>query len=174
MTKKKWEKILAEQIPQLVRYAKALTRNSELVEDLLQDCLERAWQKRDLWDSRRHIRPWLFSIMHNVFINQQKRLSLHCNNKSVMLVEVEQANLSSIDTHSELLELRDFETAFDKLKPIEREIILLAGLEGLSYKEIATITNCPVGTVMSKLSRAREKLRRLMNTEETDNVVQLR
>ena len=74
MTRKKWNKQLTEQIPHLLRYAKALTRDMDMAEDLIQDCLERAWSKRSLWNPQRKLRPWLFTIMHNLYINEINKL----------------------------------------------------------------------------------------------------
>jgi len=165
MTRQKWEKRLADQLPHLLRYANALTRNTELAEDLVQDCLERAWSKKFLWNSKRQLRPWLFTIMHNLFINQLKKQSINTTtfsdySTSERVVEDLSANMNEDNSH--LLQLRDFESALGKLTPEYREIILLAGLEKLTYKEIAKITGLPLGTVMSRLSRAREKLQQLM------------
>ena len=75
MTKNKWEKRLVEQMPRLLRYAKALTHNSELAEDLVQDCMERAWSRRWLYDPNLDLTTWLFTIMHNLYINQVKKLA---------------------------------------------------------------------------------------------------
>ena len=169
MTRNKWDKRLTEQIPHLLRYAKALTRNNDMAEDLIQDCLERAWNKRSLWNSQRKLRPWLFTIMHNVYINEISKIS---NQQCHIPID-----LSIVDEridHTQILHLRDLDNALGKLSPEYREVVLLAGLENLSYKEIANVTSLPLGTVMSRLSRAREKLRQLMDDSETDNVVQLR
>jgi len=177
MTRKKWENRLAEQLPHLLRYAKALTRNNELAEDLVQDCLERAWTKKLMWNPSRKLRPWLFSIMHNLFINQLNKRTV--STTSISNFNTDDAVMQDIvgnvnEDNSHLLQLRDLQAAMGKLSPEYREIILLAGLEDLSYKEIAKITNVALGTVMSRLSRAREKLRLLMDGEETDNVVKIR
>lgn len=169
MTRNKWEKRLKEQIPDLLRYAIALTRNKDMAEDLIQDCLERAWLKRHMWDPERQLRPWLFSIMHNLYINEITKLSSQQVSVPADLLIVDDC----ID-QTQLLQICDLEIALGKLSPEYREIILLAGLENLSYKEISKITALPLGTVMSRLSRAREKLRQLMDGCEIDNVVKLR
>ena len=167
MTRNKWNKLLMEQVPHLLRYAKALTRNSFIAEDLVQDCLERAWNKRSLWDSKRKLRPWLFTIMHNLFINQISKMKYEHIPIDITIED------ESVD-HSKLLKLRDLENAMGKLSPEYREVILLAGLENLTYKEISKVTNLPLGTVMSRLSRARVKLRQLMDGTEIEKVVQLK
>jgi len=169
MTRNKWDKRLTEQIPHLLRYAKALTRNNDVAEDLIQDCLERAWSKRSLWNSRRKLRPWLFTIMHNIYINEVNKISNQQVHIPVDLNLVDEA----IDP-TQMLKLRDLDNALGKLSPEYREVILLAGLENLSYKEIAKITSLNLGTVMSRLSRARDKLRQLIDGSETEKVVRLR
>jgi len=169
MTRKKWNKQLTEQIPHLLRYAKALTRDIDMAEDLIQDCLERAWRKRSLWDSQRKLRPWLFTIMHNVYINEISKLVNKHQHVSV--------DISMIDERvddSQVLRINEIDKALGKLNPEYREIVLLAGLEGMSYKEIAAITDLPLGTVMSRLSRAREKLKKLMDGSEIQKVVRIR
>jgi len=169
MTRNKWNKCLTEQIPGLLHYAIALTRSNDMAEDLIQDCLERAWNKRSLWNTQRKLRPWLFSIMHNIYINEINKIS----NKSIH-VPIDLSMVDDSVNNFQLLQIRDLENALGKLSPEYREVILLAGLENLSYKEIAKITDLPLGTVMSRLSRARGKLKQFMDGNEADNVVHLR
>lgn len=169
MTRNKWNKCITEEIPHLLRYAKALTRNPDMAEDLIQDCLERAWNKRSLWDSKRKLRPWLFTIMHNIYINEISKLQSKQQHVPIDIDLIDER----ID-HAQLLKIRDLESAMGKLSPEYREIILLAGLENLSYKEISKITRLPIGTVMSRLSRARDKLKMIMDDNLPDKVVQIR
>jgi RNA polymerase sigma-70 factor (ECF subfamily) len=167
MTKKKWEKVLAEQMPRLMLYAKALTHNSELAEDLVQDCLERAWSRRWLYDANRDLRAWLLTIMHNIFVNQIQKLE---NQQTI--VPIETVELSG-RSENDVMVLREFEMALTQLRPEHREIIILAGLENLPYKDIAKILKVSQGTVMSRLYRAREQLRELMHIQK-NNVVRLK
>lgn len=169
MTRHNWEKTIAEQIPGLLRYAHALIRSKDLTEDLVQDCLERAWSRRYMWNPERQLRPWLFTIMHNIYINQ---LQKHKNAPETVSVDL--VNIEDKSDPAEALKIRDFENALGELSPEYREVILLAGLENLSYKEIAAVTGLPMGTVMSRLSRARERLRQIMDGSDAENVVQLR
>ena len=169
MTKKIWNKHFEAELPHLVRYAKALTRSNDLAEDLIQDCLERAWNKRRLWDSKRKLRPWLFTIMHNQYINQINKPENRFTHVPLDLSMVEE----NIDP-ARLLQIRDLDEAMGKLNPKYREILLLVTIEGMSYKEVGEITNLPIGTVMSRLHRAREKLRLLMGYKGMGNVVKLR
>jgi RNA polymerase sigma-70 factor (ECF subfamily) len=168
MKSKNWESDIQEQIPRLRRYAHALTRNSHAADDLVQDCLERAWSKRDSWRLGSDLRAWLFTIMHNVFIN-----SLRSNRLQTQpFFEDECTDRTDHLENSHVL--RDFQSCLTKLKPDYQEVIVLACLEQMPYKEIAQITNIPVGTVMSRLSRGREQLRLLMEGHDVQNVVSIK
>ena len=167
MNKHKWEKQLAEQIPGLLRYAKALTHNGHFAEDLLQDCLERAWSRRLLYDQDKDLRVWLFTIMHNLYINHLNKLE-----NRQLTIPVESLELGSSDDNDLLL--RDFEKAMLKLRPEYKEILILIGVESLSYTEVAEILNIPIGTVTSRLYRARENLRFFMQDHQNGKVVKLK
>ena len=148
--------LIIDQIPHLRRYARALTGDPARADDLVQDCLERAWSRLHQWRHRKHIRGWLFTILHNLYVNTVKRQASGPNLVSVDNLE----NLRAVRGNQDgVLELRELDHALRKLSPADRGIILLVGLEQLSYRETAEILGVPVGTVMSRLSRAREKLR---------------
>jgi len=146
-------------IPHLRRYARALTGDQVAAEDLVQDTLERAWKRMALWRPGSNIRAWLFTIMHNLYVNQIKAAARgaqrNANSSDVTLP------LSS--SHDQRLELRDLHKALQGLTDEQREVVLLIGLEQLSYDEAAKVLRIPVGTVMSRLSRGREHLRLIMN-----------
>jgi RNA polymerase sigma-70 factor (ECF subfamily) len=168
MKTKEWEYRVYEQMPRLRRYALALTQNRVAAEDLVQDCLERAWDKRKTWRKDNNFRAWLFSIMHNQFINIVRRNKLASDYINSTTNHTEQFHS---ENHSIL---RDLERGLARLRVESREVVLLAGLEGMSYKEIAEITHTPIGTVMSRLSRGREELRALMSEPEDSKVVRLK
>jgi len=147
---------IAEHIPRLRRYARALAGDSHRADDLVQDTLERALTKFHLWRHGSDLRAWMFSIMHNVFINQLK------SRRELALDEVTEAALESAP-QSDPLQLRDLDAALRRLPAEQREVLLLVGLEQLSYAEASQALNVPVGTVMSRLSRGRERLRDLMS-----------
>ncbi len=130
--------------------------DSHRADDLVQDTLERALAKFHLWRRGSDMRAWMFSIMHNVFINQLKK------RREFALDEVTEAGLESAP-RSDPLELRDLDAALRRLPAEQREVLLLVGLEQLSYAEASQALGVPVGTVMSRLSRARERLRELMS-----------
>lgn len=154
---KKFEAELLEQIPSLRRYSKALTNNTCTADDLVQDVLERALRKKHLWHRGRHLRPWLFAIMHNVFVNEIKRQS-----KRATLQLVEDSDLYSTCNAESLWEKKQLQQAIRQLPEDQRQVFLMVSLEEFTYEEVANIMDTPIGTVMSRLSRARHRLRELM------------
>ena len=154
--------LLEAEIPRLRRYARALTRDVNRADDLVQSCLTRAIAKQHLWQYGTDLRAWLFTIMHNQHVNDVRRGVREGNN-----VELTEASTLAVESNAvPTLELRDLETAIGKLPPEQRQVILLVGLEGMAYEEVAKVLKVPVGTVRSRLSRARDQLRLLMGMEE--------
>jgi RNA polymerase sigma-70 factor, ECF subfamily len=146
------------EIPRLRRYARALTRDIVVADDLVQDCLTRALGKLHLWQEGSDLRAWLFTILHNQYVNHIRRAVRE--GATVGLNENEPL-LRRAPQQSKRLELRDLERAIAKLPGEQRVVILLVGLEGMRYEEVAAILDVPVGTIRSRLSRGREALRRL-------------
>ena len=153
-------------IPRLRRYARALTGDGARADDLVQDTLERALTKFHLWRADSDLRAWMFAIMHNVFINQLNA------RREIELDENLAAGLES-GPRSDPLELRDLDVALARLPAEQREVLLLVGLEQLSYNEASAALGVPVGTVMSRLSRGRERLRALMSGAPVANNLKL-
>ncbi|MCG8429533.1 MAG: RNA polymerase sigma factor [Chromatiales bacterium] len=150
-----FSQLITQHIPRLRRYAKALFSDPALAEDLVQDCLERAWSKQHLWNGSGDIRAWLFSIMHNLHANEARKF-----NRRPALIPMEAQNDQPITGNQEsTLALNELEAALHNLPEKQREVLLLVGLEQMSYEEAADVLNVPTGTVMSRLSRARENLR---------------
>jgi RNA polymerase sigma-70 factor (ECF subfamily) len=147
---------IATHIPRLRRYARALAGDSHRADDLVQDTLERALTKFHLWRHGSDLRAWMFAIMHNVFINQLKA------RRELALDEAAEAALEGA-AQADPLELRDLDAALRRLPVEQREVLLLVGLEQLSYAEASQALDVPVGTVMSRLSRGRARLRELMS-----------
>ena len=145
-------------IPRLRRYARALTGERTAADDLVQDTLERACNKLHLWRRGSDLRAWLFTIMHNVFINQVRGRRVVPDvplNDEIM-------ELPAHSAQADRLEIRDLDAALARLPDEQREVLLLVALEQLSYEETAKALGIPIGTVMSRLSRARERLRAIM------------
>ena len=146
-------------IPHLRRYARALTGDQVSAEDLVQDTLERAWKRMALWRPGSNIRAWLFTIMHNLYVNQIKAAARGLRGNG----EQAESSVPVSPTQDDRLELRDLNKALQRLPHDQREVVLLIGLEQLSYGEAAKIIGVPIGTIMSRLSRGREQLRLMMN-----------
>ncbi len=144
-------------IPRLRRYARALTGDSSAADDLVQDTLERALVKQSLWREGTDLRAWLFTVMHNVFVNQVRSAAV---SRTVQLDDAlpDRPQPQSTDR----LEIRDLDAALQVLPEEQRVVMLLVGLEQMTYDEAARVLEVPIGTVMSRLSRGRERLRRLM------------
>src|ERR1700746_2243058 len=156
-------RLLEAEIPRLRRYARALTRNLTSADDLVQNALVRAVTKQHLWQPETNLRAWLFTILHNQNVNDIRR-SIREETK-IPAEEVTPPLTVACDPTS-ALQIRDLERALATLAAEQRQVILLVGLEGMSYEEVATILNIPIGTVRSRLSRGRETLRRLMDVRE--------
>jgi RNA polymerase sigma-70 factor (ECF subfamily) len=144
------------------RYARALCGDFSQADDLVQESLVRAVSRRKLWISQRGMRPWLFTILHNIFVNSLRRQASSPVVGSGEYIERQAASEQNADLHCVV---SDFEKALSQLSVDQREVLLLVGLEQMSYKEISKITRVPVGTVMSRLSRAREQLRQGLEGE---------
>jgi len=146
------------EIPRLRRYARALTRDVVTADDLVQDCLTRALGKLHLWQDGTDLRAWLFTILHNQYVNHIRRA---VREGSAVGLNESEPLLSRAPQQGKRLELRDLERAIAKLPDEQRIVILLVGLEGMRYEEVAAVLDVPVGTIRSRLSRGREALRRL-------------
>ena len=155
--------LIDEQIPRLRRYARALTRDPRRADDLVQDTLLRALAKQHLWQPDTNLRAWLFTLMHNQYVNDVRRSA-----REGQTVEIDTMSngLTATTDPTASRQLHELRRALAQLPDEQRETILLVGLEGLSYAETAAILAVPVGTVRSRLSRGRGNLRRLMDMPE--------
>lgn len=150
--------LLEPQIPGLRRYAWALLRDGEAADDLVQDTLERAISR---WNQRRDgdLRAWLFAIQRNLFINGLRRRKAHGTRVGEEALNDVPAPGMSPESHAGL---HDVLKGLDALPEEQRSILLLVGVEDLSYEQAAQVLDIPLGTVMSRLSRARARLREFM------------
>ncbi|MET0348282.1 MAG: RNA polymerase sigma factor [Rhizobacter sp.] len=151
---------LLDWVPRLRRYARALAGNREDADDLVQDTLERAWSRASLWRGVADMRAWLFGIMHNLHVDGVRRPRV----PTVALGdgEGEADRVAVPPTQGERLAVVDLQAALDRLPLEQKEVLLLVALEDMAYAEVAAALGIPVGTVMSRLSRGRERLRTLM------------
>jgi RNA polymerase sigma factor (sigma-70 family) len=143
-------------IPNLRRYARALVRDPDLADDLVQDCLERAISRFHYFEPGTNLRGWLFTILLNIVRSHTR--SAKWRNQALPLDDLN--SRATVPGSQEVsLTMRDLQRAFDQLAPSFREVIMIVAVEGLSYEEAAGIIGTPVGTVRSRLSRARSQLR---------------
>ena len=158
-------RLLENEIPRLRRYARALTRDASRADDLVQSCLVRAIAKQHLWQPGTDLRAWLFTILHNQHVNDVRRAV-----REGVVVPVEDVTpvLTVASNAGASLQLRDLERAIASLPEEQRQVILLVGLEGMRYEEVATILGIPIGTVRSRLSRGRDMLRELMDMKDAN------
>lgn len=157
---------IEEQIPRLRRYARALTRSQIRADDLVQDTLVRALAKEHLWRTGTNLRAWLFTIMHNQNVNTVRSAI-----RDGLMVGIEETspNLIATTDPTAARQLYELHRALTQLPEEQSQVILLVGLEGVSYEEAAAILQIPVGTVRSRLSRGRDLLRKLMGMQEKDS-----
>jgi RNA polymerase sigma-70 factor, ECF subfamily len=156
-------KELEEQIPRLRRYARSLTRDAARADDLVQNCLLRAVKKRHLFQPDTNLRAWLFTILHHQYVNDVRR-GLR-EGISIPIEDVAPV-LTMPATQDATLSLRDFDRGMAQLPEEQRQVLLLTGLEGFGYDDIASILDIPTGTVRSRLSRARDVLRHMLGREQ--------
>ncbi len=150
---------LIEHLPRLRRYARALTGDVTRADDLVQDTLERALAKLDLWQPGSDLRAWLFTLMHNLFVNQ---IRVRRPQETVMEDALDEPVSGG---QMEALAARDIHAALAQLSEEQRAVLLLVGLEQFGYAEAAQVLGVPTGTVMSRLSRARERMRQMLAGE---------
>jgi RNA polymerase sigma factor (sigma-70 family) len=152
--------IVAE-LPRLRRYARAMVGDRAAADDLVQDTLERAWSRAAQWRPGSDLRAWLFGIMHNLRIDQLRRPGLSFasyddeDNKDI--------EVPIRATQTDRLELEDLADAVGWLPEQQRSVLLLVALEEMRYEDVARTLDIPIGTVMSRLSRARERLRLMLD-----------
>ena len=154
---------LEEQIPRLRRYAIALTRKPDEADDLVQETLLRALAKKHLWQPGSDLRAWLFTMLHNQRVNSVRKAI-----RTGTPVNVEDVAGSVVATTDPTAArtLYELDRALGQIVEEHRQVILLIGLEGMSYEEAAEVLGIPVGTVRSRLSRGREALRAAMGLSE--------
>ena len=158
--------IMVGQIPYLRRYARALTQNAADADDLVQNCLVRAISKMDRFEAGTNLRAWLLAIMHNIFIDgfRKKRRAREVGETEETLSK----GLFTPANQFRRVQVTDVESALQQLPVTQRSTLLLIALENLTYEEVARITEVPVGTVRSRLSRARHALRQMVDGTYTD------
>ena len=150
------------EIPRLRRFARYMTRDADYSDDLVQECLTRAIANIESWQPGTNLRAWLFVILKNVFRNDKRRAQHDMAYRNGL--ERDAPLVVQADQHHHLV-LSEVQEAFLRLTEDHREVLMLIAVEGLRYEEAASILNISVGTVKSRLSRARMALRALIGIQ---------
>ncbi|MBY6091311.1 RNA polymerase sigma factor [Pseudooceanicola sp. 502str34] len=157
---------IVEHLPALRAFAMSLCRNSAEADDLVQDTIVKAWSKFDKFEQGTNLRAWLFTILRNTFYSSRRKTS-----REVADVDgTFSANLASKPDHDGRLAMKDFEVAFAKLPPEQREALILVGASGFSYEEAAEMCKCAIGTIKSRANRGRARLAELMHLEDHESL----
>lgn len=156
---------LQDCLPDLWRYAFALCRDAHIADDLVQDCAERALRKRKLWKPTGPLKPWLFTMLRNIYLNH---LRANRSRPNTVTMDDMIREPVSMDAYSERMALSETARALSGLSDDQREVLLLVVLGGVSYKDAATTLEIPIGTLMSRLGRARANLRILTRDADSE------
>jgi RNA polymerase sigma-70 factor, ECF subfamily len=154
-------KELLEHIPNMRAFAMSLCGRADRADDLVQDTLMKAWTKLDTYEAGTNMRAWLFTILRNAFYSDLRK-------RKREVEDADGAMAATLATHPEQdghMDFSDFRVALDKLPPDQREALILIGASGMSYEEAAEICDCAVGTVKSRVNRARMRLAEVLSIE---------
>jgi RNA polymerase sigma-70 factor (ECF subfamily) len=153
---------LVRWIPNLRAFAMSLSQGAQQADDLVQDTLLKALANLDKFQAGTNMKAWLFTILRNSFYNDVRYQKYH---QTAPIDDVAPASIQALATQDKYIEFKDVIKGMQALVPEQREAIILIAAEGLSYEEAAEICGCPVGTVKSRLSRARQRLTEYMHGE---------
>ncbi len=157
---------LPEHLPALRAFAISLTRDATQADDLVQDTIVKAWSNFDKFTPGSNLRAWLFTILRNTFFSAKRKTKREVPDPD----GIHTAGLYEKPAHDGRLAFSDFQTAFDKLSPQQREVLILVGASGFSYEEAAEMTGVAVGTVKSRANRARQKLCELLDLKDGEGM----
>lgn len=162
---------IIEEIPRLRRYARALLRDRDAADDLVQDSLERALSKVENWTTGDSPRRWLFTIMHHLFVDQLRRAKRHVQAVTMMPETIDA--LASPPQQVDKLASAEVLAALQQIGPERRAALVLVAVEGLSYAEAADVLGIPAGTLMSRIARGREELRSILDDTSRRKVIKV-
>lgn len=162
---------IIEEIPRLRRYARALLRDRDAADDLVQDSLERALSKVENWTTGDSPRRWLFTIMHHLFVDQLRRAKRHVQAVTMMPETIDA--LATPPPQVDKLASAEVLAALQQITPERRAALVLVAVEGLSYAEAADVLGIPAGTLMSRIARGREELRSILDDVSRRKVIKV-
>jgi RNA polymerase sigma-70 factor (ECF subfamily) len=148
-------------IPSLRAFAVSLAQNADKADDLVQETLVKAWDKQSSFQPGTNLKAWLFTILRNEFYSQMRKRGREIQDSEGYYTE----QLATNPGQYGALDLQDFKAALEKLPDDQREAIILIGASGFSYEEAAEICQCAIGTIKSRVNRARTRLAELLNVE---------
>ena len=152
-------------VPSLRAFARSLCGNPDMADDLAQEAMARAWKARASFTMGTNFRAWMFMILRNIFYTTIRKNS----RMTSWDPEIAERVLIEPATQHVGIELNDVQKALNKLPPVQREMLMLVAAEGVSYEEAATIAGCAIGTVKSRVARARAALLLLLEGRDIDN-----
>lgn len=157
---------LAALVPNLRAFAKSLSGNADYADDLVQETLIKAWKNRTTFAEGSNLKAWLFTILRNTFLSDRRKRKFEVEDPDGVLA----SKLSTHGAQSGHMDFLDFAEAFEKLPDDQREALVLIGAEGFSYEEAALMCGCAVGTIKSRVNRARNKLLELMAIDGAEDL----
>jgi RNA polymerase sigma-70 factor (ECF subfamily) len=161
---------LADAIPNLRAFAISLSGNATTANDLVQETLMKAWANRDKYTEGTNLKAWLFTILRNTYFSNRRRAR-----REVEDVDGEHAaKLYTLPDQNGHMDLQDFRRALDQLSDDQREALILVGAEGFTYEEAAVVCGCAIGTVKSRVNRARTQLIEVMGLSSSEDIGQVR
>lgn len=149
---------LISAIPSLRAFAVSLSQNADKADDLVQETLVKAWDKHESFQMGTNLKAWLFTILRNEFYSQMRKRGREVQDSDGAMT----ARLAVHPSQQGKLDLQDFRGALEQLPEDQREAIILIGASGFSYEEAAEICGCAVGTIKSRVSRARTRLQDIL------------
>ena len=164
-TTSSWRDDVVALIPALRAFAWSLSHNGSDADDLVQDTLIKAWTNRDKFEPGTNLRAWLFTILRNTYYTHVLRRRREVRDETGKYA----ATLSSAPTQDWSLAMRALQTALAQLPDEHREALILVGAAGLTYEEAAEVCGCALGTIKSRVNRARARLLRLMDADEVSD-----
>jgi RNA polymerase sigma-70 factor, ECF subfamily len=156
-----FKKALLESVPHLRAFARSLCNDAVAADDLVQDTMLRAWKARDSYTANTSFRAWSFTILRNVFYSEKRRSW----RSTELAPEIAERTLVASDNPAKGMELVELRNALDHLPDDQREAIILVGAGGMAYEEAAQIVGCAVGTIKSRVSRARKALTAMLDAD---------
>ena len=158
-----FEQALVAAIPHLRAFARSFANDTARADDLVQETLVKAWNGRESFEPGTNFRAWLFTILRNVYFSQHRKLRREVDDPD----DQYQNSLAALPEQHGHLDLADFRAALSTLPSDQREALLLVGAEGFSYEEAAEICGCAIGTIKSRVNRARTRLTEILGDEDT-------